>query len=164
MTDVEFSPLKTEDLPAILEIYNWYVLNSTATFHTAPVSPDEFSAMIPVGHTRYPSFLILSRGAIAGYCYITWFKKRQAYDRTAEVTIYLKPVFHRQGLGKKALVFLEQKARKSGIAILLGVITGNNEGSISLFEGMGYEKCAHYRRVGEKFNQILDVVSYQKEL
>ena len=30
---------------------------------------------------------------LAGYCYLTFFKKRQAYNRTAEVTLYLIPEF-----------------------------------------------------------------------
>jgi len=45
---------------------------------------------------------------------------------------------------------------------LLAIISGDNESSVQLFEKSGYEKCAHFKQVGEKFNKILDVVSYQK--
>jgi phosphinothricin acetyltransferase len=48
--------------------------------------------------------------------------------------------------------------------VLVGVITAENKQSVSLFEKCGFEKCAHYRKVGEKFNRLLDVVAYQKIL
>ena len=50
------------------------------------------------------------------------------------------------------------------IKVLIGVITATNSASIALCEDMDYEKCAHYKQVGEKFGQILDVVAYQKIL
>jgi L-amino acid N-acyltransferase YncA len=46
--------------------------------------------------------------------------------------------------------------------VLIGIISGDNINSIILFENCGFEKCGHYKQVGEKFNEILDVVSYQK--
>jgi L-amino acid N-acyltransferase YncA len=53
---------------------------------------------------------------------------------------------------------------KNSYQKLIAVITGSNIESIKLFEKMGYIKCAHFKNVGEKSNQILDVVIYQKEL
>jgi L-amino acid N-acyltransferase YncA len=29
---------------------------------------------------------------------------------------------------------------------------------------MGYEKCAHYKHVGEKFGRFVDVIDYEKIL
>jgi L-amino acid N-acyltransferase YncA len=29
---------------------------------------------------------------------------------------------------------------------------------------MGFEKCAHYKKAGEKFGRFLDVIDYQKML
>ena len=46
--------------------------------------------------------------------------------------------------------------------MLMGIISGDNAGSIKLFEKAGYEKCGHFRQIGEKFGRILDVVAYQK--
>ena len=59
---------------------------------------------------------------------------------------------------------LEQQAKEGGLKNLIGIISGDNEESMALFEKSGYFKCAHYRNVGEKFNKILDVVAFQKEI
>jgi L-amino acid N-acyltransferase YncA len=63
---------------------------------------------------------------VCGYCYISRYKPRQAYDRTAEITIYLKPEFWNKGIGKETIRMLEQVAKQNGICVLIGVITGEN--------------------------------------
>jgi L-amino acid N-acyltransferase YncA len=154
--------LREEDFILVKEIYDYYILNSTATFHTDPISIEELKSVIPVAHPKYKSFLIEYNGKICGYCFISQYKKRQAYDRTAEITIYLKPEFTGMGIGKETLNILESIAKQQGISVLIGIISYENQKSMTLFEKCGYEKCAHYKQVGQKFNRILDVVAYQK--
>ncbi len=162
--ELKFIAITKEDLPAIKEIYDWYIENSTATFHTEPIPISELKEFIHIDHPVYRSFLIMVSGELAGYCFLTYYKKRQAYDRTAEVTLYLKAEFHGLGIGKTAMNFLEQHAKQGGLKNLIGIITGENKASISLFEKSGYAKCAHFKHVGEKFGRVLDVVAYQKEV
>lgn len=161
---LNFQKLTEKDLPIVKEIYDWYILQSTATFHTEPIQLSELKEFIHLDHPRYPAYLILADQQVAGYCYLTYYKKRQAYDRTAEVTLYLKPELHHQGIGKATLEYLETKGREIGLKNLLGIITGENVGSIALFKKCGYTQCAHFRNVGEKFGRVLDVMGYQKEI
>ena len=160
----EFHEISEKDLTIVKEIYDYYILNSTATFHTERISIAELKEIIPVNHSRYKAFLIYDNGEVCGYCYMAPYKKRQAYDRSAEITIYLKPGFTGKGIGKKAIQKMETIALGNGIRVLLGILTGENNASIRLFETCGFEKCAHFKKVGEKFNKILDVVAYQKIL
>jgi phosphinothricin acetyltransferase len=67
-------------------------------------------------------------------------------------------------LGGSIVAFLEKTAVSRQIGVILASISGENTASIRLFEKMGYEKCAHYKEVGEKFGRLLDVVDYQKIL
>ncbi len=158
-------PVTDQDLPFICDIYNYYIKNSTATFHTEDVDIDEIKTIIPYKHPKYETFIIEnSDGESCGYIYLGYYKPRQAYDRTAEVTIYLKPDMSSKGYGKAALDLIEDIAKKKDIKVLLGVITAENEASIRVFEKCDYEKCAHFKQVGEKFSKILDVVVYEKIL
>ncbi len=161
---VEFSHITNNDLAAILAIYNDYILNSTATFHSEKLSENDLGEFLHVSHPKYPSFLIREDGGIIGYCFLTQYKKRQAYDRSAELSIYLKPEFTGKGIGTIALSRLEAVAKLAGIHVLVGTICGENYACIRLMEKSGYSKCAHLKNIGEKFGKILDVVVYQKEI
>ena len=160
--NIDFIPVQEGDLEKIQTIYNYYVRESTATFHMQEISLSDVRDIIPLDHPLYQTFLISQETKVCGYCYLGQYKKREAYDRTAEVTVYLKPEFSGKGIGSQALGFLQHYAGINGIKVLMGIISGDNKSSIRLFEKNGYEKCGHFRQVGEKFGKILDVVAYQK--
>jgi L-amino acid N-acyltransferase YncA len=162
--NIRFEKLKEVHLPDVKKIYDWYIAHSTATFHTEPVTLDELKDFIHIDHALYVSYIIYAGEKMVGYCFLTNHKKRQAYNRTAEITIYLDPDFRQKGIGKVAIHHLEQRAKQNGLKNLIAVITGDNTGSIALFERSGFVKCAHYKNIGEKFNKVLDVVALQKEI
>jgi len=162
MAAIHFVEMQEPDLSIVKEIYDYYILNSTATYYTDKITIDELKQFIPVGNKKYPSFLIRTGDTTVGFCYLSQYKKRQAYDRTAEVSVYLRHDLTGQGIGKVALEHLENVAKENGIPVLLGIISADNERSIKLFENCGYERCGYLRQIGEKFNQLLDVSFYQK--
>jgi L-amino acid N-acyltransferase YncA len=156
--------LVADDLDFVKQVYDWYILNSTATFHTEPVTINELKEFIYIRHPRFKSWLITNNDHPVGYCYLTNYKRRQAYDKTAELTIYLEHGCYAKGMGQAALDQLEEHARQAGFKNLLAIISGDNEQSIRFFEKNKYFKCAHFKNVGEKFGKVLDVAGYQKEL
>ncbi len=162
---ITLQSISDTDLQFICDVYNYYIKNSTATFHTEHVNIDEIKTIVPYQHHKYETFIIKNgNGESCGYAYLGYYKPRQAYDRTAEVTIYLKPEMNGKGYGKTTLNIIEDVARKKDIKVLLGVITAENKASVRVFEKCEYEKCAHFKQVGEKFGKILDVVVYEKIL
>lgn len=164
MDAVSFEEIGEEHLDAVLNIYNHYVLNTSATFHAHAFGKDEFRELVFFDNPRYRTYVIKDAGTICGYVLLTQHKKREAYDGTAEVTVYLVPGHIGKGLGSRALEFIEGVAKDHGIHVLVATICGENALSIRVFERNGYSKCAHYREVGQKFGQRLDVVAYQKIL
>jgi phosphinothricin acetyltransferase len=162
--DIIFEEIKEQDLSEVKKIFDWYIEKTTATFYTEPIHLDQLREFIYINNPLYKSNLIILNKEIVGYCELTNYKKPQAYNRTAEITIYLKPAFCNRGIGIIALNHLEKIAKKNGLKNLIGIITGDNKGSIALFEKSGFIKCAHFKNVGEKFNKVLDVVAFQKEI
>ena len=162
--EIEFVDVKETDLTIIKEIYDYYIEKSTATYYTEKIALNELREFILIGNEKYKSYLVMNRKECCGFCYLSQYKKRQAYDRTAEISLYLKPDCTGKGIGNNALKFLEDVAKRNGISVLIALISGDNENSIRLFEKNKYEKCGHLKQIGEKFNRILDVVFYQKIL
>lgn len=151
-------------LTKVHEIYNYYVANTTISFHTAAVTREEMRANVCNPNPRYKTYVIEDEGQVAGYALFTQHKNKQAYDVTAEVTVYLAPEQVGKRLGPAAVAFLEEEARRIGFHTLVATICTENERSIRLFERLGYEKCAHFKEVGYKFGRRLDIASYQKVL
>lgn len=161
---ITFEAIKPQHLQQVLDIYSYYVLNTTATFHINPPSLEEMARMVFFDNPRYQTFVILEAEIVCGYVLVNQFKSREAYDRTAEVTIYLRPDYAGKGVGSQALQYIEKYAADQDIQVLVAVISGDNQKSMDLFARNGYTKCAHYRQVGEKFGQLLDMVAFQKIL
>jgi len=159
-----FRPAEVSDVGVLLPLYNYYVRTSTATFHTEEIDEPTLRALLFPGYPRFSSWTIHSDGALAGYVILARYKPREAYDGSAEVTIYLDPAFVGKGLGTAAVAYAEARARERGFHSLLAIICGENQASLRLFEKCGFVQCAHYHEVGKKFGRWLDVISLEKLL
>jgi phosphinothricin acetyltransferase len=155
--------LATEsDLPAINDIYNYYVLRSTCTYQLEPETLDArrawFGAHSP---EKYPVTVMEERGQVLGWGSLSKFRDRAAYDPTVEASVYIHHEHHRRGFGKVILVDLIDRARAAGFHSLIGGASAEQTASIRLQESLGFETIAHFKQVGYKFGQWLDVVFLQ---
>ncbi|MCQ6562924.1 GNAT family N-acetyltransferase [Paenibacillus mendelii] len=164
MNKLTFIDYTESYLEQVRNTYNYYVEHTTVSFDMEPVSAEQMHQLIQPMDELYRSLIILSDGHYAGYVLYTQHKKKAAYKVTAEVTVYLEPAFGRQGIGSYAVPFVEQLARENHIHSFIATICSENEGSLRLFEKLGYEQCACYKEVAYKFDRWLDLKSYQKIL
>lgn len=162
MAHFEIVSFEKKHLKDALEIYNYYVKNSTATFSIEAIEEKEMERLAFTGLERFPAFVLLEEGKVIGYSLLNRYKPREAYDKTAEVTIYIDNAYHGKGYGRAALSHIMDIAKKHDFRALLAVICAENTGSIQLFKSFDYFECAHFKQVGEKFGRILDVVIYEK--
>ena len=154
--------MTVEYLGAAATLYNRYVLETTATFHTEPLSEQEMSELLFFDDNRFRSFAILDGGAFFGYLILSAYKCRDAYNTTAEVTVYLDAGHTGKGIGTLALRHAQAYAEANGFHALLGIVCGENAASIKMFEKNGYFRCGLLKEVGVKFGRKLDVVLYEK--
>jgi L-amino acid N-acyltransferase YncA len=149
MDNLTFQPAAENDLAAMLELYNFYIMNTTATFDHGKITPEEFRQRLFIGHEKYKTYLIRLGDDTVGFCFLTQYRKKAAYDRTAEIGLYLKPEFTGKGIGRLVVTFLEEIAVSKGIGVIIASISGENTASIKLFQKTGYDRCAHYKQVGK---------------
>lgn len=162
MNKIKFEEIQETHLTKVLEIYTYYVLNTTATFHAHALDLEEMRELVIFDNPKYKTFVLYDENTLCGYVILTQHKKREAYDVTAEVTVYLKHDYVGKGVGTLAVKFIEEFAKTKELHVLVATICGENSKSIRVFERNGYVKCAHYKEVGKKFGQFLDLVAYQK--
>ncbi len=162
--DIIFEEMKEEHLEDVRAIYAYYVQNTTATFQIREPTRADMRELVFFENGKYRAYAIKDSGLLCGYVILSRFGKREAYDETAEVALYLKPDYTGRGVGPMALSFIEAYASAEGIHVLKAAICGENSQSIRLFEKGGYFRCAELKEVGTKFGRRLDLVYYQKIL
>lgn len=161
---IHYKATTKDDVQTLMDIYNYYVVNTTVSFQKKEADRKGMEAILFYDDIRYQAFTIRDDHEIMGYCILEKYHPREAYNITSEIAIYLKPEASAKGIGGQAIAFLEKEAIDRGFMSLLAVICYENKPSIRLFEKLGYNKVAHYEKVGEKFGRLLDVVTYQKIL
>lgn len=161
---ITFQPVKEQDISKLLEIYLYYIRNSTATFQIADISFDDMRELVIPENLKYRSFSILADCELCGYVSYHKYREREAFSQTAEVSIYLENGSTMHGIGSKALQMLEPLAKAAGIHTLLALVCHENTESIRLFERSGYTQQSCLKEVGYKFGRYLDLVILQKHI
>lgn len=129
------------DLPAIVAIYNSTVPSRMVTADLSPVSVesrlDWFQEHTP--HFR-PLWVAEEDGAVIAWLSFSSFYGRPAYNKTAEISIYVHESWRAQGLGSRLLHQAIAHSPEIGIDTLLGFIFGHNTPSLNLFRKFGFEQ------------------------
>lgn len=164
MENVTLRFVREDDAQQLLDIYDYYVENTAITFDYITPTVNEFKERINKITKTYP-FLVAQKGnTIIGYAYVNTFKDRKAYDYTVELSIYVDRRNVNSGVGKLLYTKLEEILYEQNIVNITSCITYPNEQSEIFHKKYGYEKVAHFRRVGYKFNNWYDVVWYEKSI
>lgn len=159
---VQIRNVTLNDVQELLDIYSYYVLNTTITFEYETPSMDEFTQRIQKITQKYPYLVATLDDEIVGYAYATSYKERAAYDWSVETTVYVKNDKHGLGIGKQLYLHLEQALKEKNIVNMLACITYPNPKSIDFHTIFGFEKVGHFPKVGYKFNEWRDIVWMQK--
>ena len=149
--------VKPEDAGDIAEIYNHYILNSTITFEEIPVTVEEMGERIKSINSGFPWIVYENDRQILGYAYACKWKPRSAYKHSVESTVYLRHDKFKKGLGFLLYSELIRRLVMLDFHTVIGGIALPNEASIALHEKLGFKKVAHFKEVGFKFDQWIDV-------
>lgn len=154
--------VQASDAPSIVELYSFYVLNSTVTFDSVPPSIEKTAELIKEISESYPFLVAIdSNYRLIGYAYAHSWKEKAAYSRTWELTIYIAENETAHGIGHELARQLISTCFRAGCHSLVACITAENIGSIRFHERLGFKKVSLFREVGFKFGRYLDVVDLE---
>ncbi|CAL2103878.1 Phosphinothricin acetyltransferase [Tenacibaculum sp. 190130A14a] len=149
------------DAKEISDIYNYYVENDIATFDESPVTVTYFENKIVDVTKSFPWFVFEDEQGVVGYAHANFWNTRSAYSNSAEVSVYVKQGAIQKGIGTQLYTKLIDTLKESEFRVLIGGISLPNEASVRLHERFGFEKVAHFKEVGYKFNKWVDVGYWQ---
>lgn len=153
------------DAAAVVELYNWYVTHSTATFQYDPSTLEEMQENIRGVLARAP-FLVAedARGRLCGYACAHPLHPRAAYGWCVETTIYCHPHCMGQGVGGKLYRPLLAMLKAQGYRAAAALVTHPNPESEAFHKALGFHKAGVQPRSGYKFGRWLDVQTWWLDL
>jgi L-amino acid N-acyltransferase len=98
---------------------------------------------------------------VIGYAYYSKFREREAYNTTAEYSVYIHKDYRKKGVGGTLVRQLIQLAKQQGYHTIIGGLDADNAASDAFHKSMGFVKVAHFKSVAKKFDQWLDLQFYQ---
>lgn len=153
----------TDDLPALLAIYNDAVLNTTAIWNERPVDLANRQAWFDARATQgYPILVAVDEALqVLGYASFGDWRPFEGFCNTVEHSVYVRHDTRGQGLGPLLMQALIERAREVGKHVMVAAIESGNAASVRLHERLGFTITGQMPQVGCKFGRWLDLTFMQ---
>jgi phosphinothricin acetyltransferase len=164
---VEVRDATDDDLPVIRDLYNALIATTTVAWRDEPSTLEEqaeaFTARAAAG---YPTLVADDGGEVVGYTCCTTFRgdRFPGYRHSAELTVHVRGDRHGQRIGSTLIEALVDRARQSGLHVLVAAVDADNAPSIRFHEALGFTEVARMPEVGRKFDRWLTLVLLQRTI
>ena len=144
-----------EDLPSIVEIYNESIPGGRATADTSPIEVQDriewFKSFDP---KKRPIWVAEDAGEVVGCVYLSsFYAGRPAYDKTAEISTYIRSSHQGRGLGTMLKKKMIAACPSLGVENLISMYFDHNEASERVNEKLGFEEAGHLTEIAEVFGE-----------
>ena len=169
MNDITIRVASSDDAQELLKIYAPYVEKTAITFEYDVPSVREFKRRIEHTLENYPYIVAECGDEIIGYAYTGSFVGREAYNHSAETSIYVAENNRRGGVGRRLYEAIEEISAAQNIINLYACI-GYPEvedehltmNSVEFHKHLGYKTVGCFKKCGRKFDTWYDMVWMEK--
>lgn len=160
-------PAVLDDLPALTDIYNHYILHTPITFDVKPYTVEQrrpwFDEHASSGRHRL-LVAIDDAGSIAGYATTSRWRPKAAYETTVESSVYCRHDVRGRGIGRLLYQSLFAAIAAEDVHMIVAGATLPNDASVALHERMGFTRVGVFTEVGCKFDRFWDVAWFQRPM
>ncbi len=153
-----------DDAEALAAIYDPIVAATTISFEEIPPGPHEMRRRIASGGDTHPWLVYERAQRVVGYVYASPHRARAAYRWSVDVSAYVAPPAHRQGVARRLYLALFELLSAQGYCAAFAGVTLPNEASCRLHANVGFMPVGVYHAVGFKAGAWHDVGWYERRL
>lgn len=166
MSEVLIRRATDDDLPALTDIYNYYVRTTPISFDIEPRTVEQRREWLRQFSEsgRHQCFVAVEDGVTIGWASSGKLKDRAAYDTSIETSVYLAPTHHGKGLGRRLYETLFAALKDCDIHRAHAGITLPNDASVALHKSFGFRLIGTQHEVGRKFGRFWDVALLEKAM
>ena len=151
------------DLPALRDIFNDAVLNTTAIWMDNVVDLANRQAWFAArAQQGYPILVTENAaGEVVGYTSFGDWRPFDGFCHTVEHSLYIRVDQRGKGLGPQLLTALIERAKACDKHVMVAAIESGNAASIGLHQRLGFAITGQMPQVGRKFGRWLDLTFVQ---
>ena len=162
--ECKFEKLSIEHQDDVMEIFNYYIKETTAAYRENTVGKNHFLNFLEVTK-KYPGFAIKDdKNKILGFCMLKPHISLSTFSEVAEIMYFIHHEYTGKGIGKQALNKLVTEAKKMGIKKILASICSENNNSIKFHKKNGFIEYGIFKNIGKKYGRYFSVVWMGKEI
>lgn len=158
---------RDDDLAALTDLYNHYVVHSHATFDLEPFTVLARQAWFDRYAASGAHRLLVGEldGAVVGYATSGPFRPKPAYAGTVETTIYLHHEHLGQGLADPLYAaLLDALQHEPSVHVAVAGIAQPGAASVALHLRHGFTPVGTFAELGYKFGRYIDVQWFHRPL
>lgn len=162
--DISFEHLSERHRKPVIDIFNYYIENSSAAYRGEKVDYQFFDNFVS-DDAVISSYAVLDREKkIIGFCTLEFYKNISTFRTLGDVMYFLKPEATGKGWGKTVLQKLEADAARKGLKKIVVDISDANSRSIVFHRKNGFHEYGRLHNCWEKHGKETGIVFMEKEL
>jgi L-amino acid N-acyltransferase YncA len=157
-TDLQVRSFRDDDWPAVHAIYAEGIATGNATFETEVPALERWLEAHPPAYR----FVATRAGDVAGWVAASPVSDRCAYAGVIEHSVYVDARMRGQGVGRRLLKALIERADGSGIWTIQSGIFPENVASVELHQRCGFRVVGTRERLGQLHGVWRDVLLMER--
>ena len=158
MKGFEIRAMRSDDWPAVRDIYAEGIATGNATFETAVPEWMKWDS----GHLKNCRLIASNSQQILGWAALSAVSGRRVYSGVAEVSVYVAAAARGRGVGKMLLQSLVEESEQCGIWTLQAGIFPENVASLALHKSCGFREVGRRQRLGQLAGVWRDVLLLER--
>jgi phosphinothricin acetyltransferase len=156
-----------DDLDALTDIYNHYIVNTAITFDLQTFTAGERRGWFDDHRTSGPHRLLVAidrDDRCLGYASSSRWRPKPAYNTTVETSVYCHPDAVGRGCGTALYAALFAVLENEDVHRSVAGVSLPNPASLALHENFGFRPVGVFHAVGRKFDKFWDVAWFERPL
>jgi L-amino acid N-acyltransferase YncA len=155
---VTVRPMRADDGPAVLRIYEQGIATRNATFETGAPSWRDWDAL----HLAEHRHVAARGGQVVGWIAASPVSDRCCYAGVVEHSVYVDPAHQRQGIARLLIDAFVASTETAGIWTIQSGVFPENVASLAAHERAGFRVIGVRRRIGQLDGVWRDVISLER--
>jgi len=154
------------DVPAITDIFNFYIINTNARFEEQIFSYEDrlewFQQFKP--DSKHQIYVAVENTLVLGFACSQLYRPASAFEHTVEVTVYLDEYAKGKGVGSSLYNRLFTALKRQNVHRALSGIALPNDASIALHKRFGFEEVGTFNEYAKKHGHYISSVWLEKQV